>query len=399
MNIKVSNKVKWIGKIDFELRKFHGDQISTTSGSSYNSYLIEDEKTLLVDLVYTPYSKEFITNLQKEIDINKIDYIVVNHSEPDHSGALPYLMELLPEKEIICTSSGAKAIQGQYHKTWNFKIVKNGERLNIGSQELIFIEAPMMHWPDTMMCYLTQDKVLFSNDVFGQHFANQAMFDDLSDECDLYFEAEKYYANIIFPFSKKAAKKLAELTSMNLQIEKICPAHGIIWRKNVDKILGLYQQWVNAYQEDQITIIYGSMYGNTKKLAESIGEGIQAVAPETVVKILNSSKTDGSDIITNVFKSKGIVVGSSAINNGILNTVAGLLQEICNLAAENKKAAVFGSYGWSGKPIDGIAEQLKNGGFEVYSDVLKSQWSPDESTLESAKIFGKNFMNFIKQTS
>lgn len=394
MNIQVSKNVKWLGKIDFELRKFHGDQISTKSGSSYNSYLIEDEMTLLVDLVYTPYAKEFISNLQKEIDINKIDYIVVNHSEPDHSGALPFLMELLPHKPIICTASGAKAIQGQYHKNWNFKIVKNGEKLNIGSQELIFIEAPMMHWPDTMICFLTGDKVLFSNDVFGQHFANQAMFDDLSDECDLYFEAEKYYANIIFPFSKKAAKKLTELKNMNLEIEEICPAHGIIWRKDVDKIIKLYEEWVNAYQENQITIIYDSMYGNTKKLAESIGAGIHKSSPETVVKILNASKTDGSDIITNVFKSKGIIVGSSAINNGILNTVSGLLQEICNLAVENKKAAVFGSYGWSPKPIDGIAEQLKNGGFDVYSEILKSQWSPDETTLEKAKEFGANFSSF-----
>jgi flavorubredoxin len=394
VKIEINEKISWVGKIDFELRKFHGDQIATESGSSYNSYLIKDEKNILVDLVYKPFAKEFISNLQKEIELSKIDFIIVNHSEPDHSGALPDLMDLIPNTPIICTASGAKAIQGQYHKNWDFKIVKNGEKLNIGSQDILFIEAPMMHWPDTMMCYLTKDGVLFSSDVFGQHFANPAMFDDLSDKCNLIAESEKYYANIISPFSKKTAKKLNELKSMNLNIRTICPAHGIIWRNNPNQIVDLYEKWVSSYQENQITILYDSMYGNTKQIAENIAIGIQSVDANVVVKVLNVSKTDGSNIITDVFKSKGILVGSSAINNGILNSVAGLLQEICNLAPENKKAGTFGSFGWSAKPIENINEVLAKAGYNVFPEVFKVQWSPDEAVLKNAQEFGINFFKF-----
>lgn len=391
MKIEITPKVTWVGKIDYELRNFHGDQIRTQHGSSYNSFLIQDEKNILIDAVYTPFADEFIANLKKNIDLEKIDMIIVNHSEPDHSGAIAKLMEIIPNTQIYCTATGAKALKGQYHKDWNFVIVKNGDTISTGTDELMFIEAPMMHWPDTMMCYLKNDKILFSNDVFGQHFAEASMFDDLVNECDLFFESEKYFANIISPFSKKASKKLAEIEKLNLHFNLICPAHGVIWRKNINRIIQLYKKWTNAELENQITIIYDSMYGNTRKIAEAITRGIIKANNNMKFALHSVAKSDGSDIITDVFRSKGIIVGSSAINNGILNSIAGILEEISNLDTTNKKAAAFGSYGWSPKAIDGIGEKLKNAGYVVELPVLKVQWTPDEEQLEKAETFGKDF--------
>jgi len=391
MKIEITPKVTWVGKIDYELRNFHGDQITTQHGSSYNSYLIQDEKNVLIDAVYTPFADEFIANLKKVIDLEKIDIIVVNHSEPDHSGAIAKLMEIIPDTPIYCTATGAKALKGQYHQNWNFVTVKNGDKLSTGSDELMFIEAPMMHWPDTMMCYLGGEGILFSNDVFGQHFAEASMFDDLVNECDLMFESEKYFANIISPFSKKASKKMAEMEQMNLHLNMICPAHGVIWRKNIDKILGLYKKWTNAELENQITIVYDSMYGNTRKIAEAITRGILEAGNDMKFALHSVSKSDGSDIITDIFRSKGVIVGSSAINNGILNSIAGILEEISNLDTSNKKAAAFGSYGWSPKAIDGIGDKMKNAGYVVELPVLKVQWTPDEEQLNKAEEFGKEF--------
>jgi flavorubredoxin len=392
MNIEIAPTVKWVGKMDYDLRGFHGDQISTHHGTSYNAYLIQDEKTALIDLVYTPFAKEFISNLENTIDLKTIDYVIVNHSEPDHSGALPYLMELIPDTPIVCTASGVKAIKGQYHKEWNFKTVKNGEKLSLGKNELTFIEAPMLHWPDTMMTYMTGDKnILFSNDIFGEHFAGAGLFDTKADKCEIFFEAEKYFGSIIFPFAKKAAKKMQELDSMNLPMDFICPAHGVVWSDYIPEILENYRKWSNAYQVNQITIFFDSMYGSTKRLAEVIAETLSETDPNLEVKIFNASKTDSSDIMTNIFRSKGILVGSSAINNGMLNSVAGLLEEVCNMAPENKKAAAFGSYGWSAKPIDSMSEKLRSGGFEVANEPLKIQWAPDTNSIEKAKEFARAF--------
>lgn len=391
MKIQITPKITWVGKIDYELRKFHGDQITTQHGSSYNSYLIQDEKNILIDAVYTKFADEYIADLQKVIDLKKIDLIIINHSEPDHSGAIAKLMELIPDTPIYCTATGAKALKGQYHKDWKFIVVKNGDKLSTGSDELTFIEAPMMHWPDTMMCYLQNEKILFSNDVFGQHYAEVSMFDDLVNECELFFESEKYFANIISPFSKKAAKKLAEIEQMNLEINLICPSHGVMWRKNINKIIELYKKWSNAELENQVTIVYDSMYGNTKKIAEAIANGISASESKVKFALHNISKSDGSDIITDIFRSKGVIVGSSAINNGILNSIAGILEEISNLDTTNKKAAAFGSYGWSPKAIEGIGEKLKNAGYVVELPVFKVLWSPDEEQLKKAEEFGKEF--------
>ncbi len=389
MSFEINNNVKWVGKIDWELRRFHGDEYSTHKGSSYNSYLVRDEKTVLIDTVWNPFSKEFVENLKKEIDLKEIDYIIANHGEVDHSGAFLELMREIPDTPIYCTENGVKSLKGQYHKDWNFKTVKTGDKLNIGERDLIFIEAPMLHWPDTMMTYMTVDNILFSNDAFGMHYASEKMYNDLVDQDELYSEAVKYYANILTPFSKMVTNKIKEVLSLEVPVDMICPSHGIIWRDNPTQIVEKYLEWADDYQENQITVMYDSMWENTKKMAEAIVEGIKEADSEVMVKVYNISKTDKNDIITEVFKSKAILVGSSTINGGILSGVAGILEEIKGLLFMNKKAASFGSYGWAPKSVKIMNKTLEDSKFELINEGLTINWTPDEEGIKKSIEFGK----------
>lgn len=390
MKKKVKNNVYWVGKVDWDLQKFHGDELSTHKGSSYNSYLVQEEKTVLIDTVWAPFAKEFVENLAKEIDLNKIDYIIANHGEVDHSGALPELMKHIPDTPIYCSENAVKSLKGQYHQDWNLKVVKTGDTLDIGNgKNLIFVEMRMLHWPDSMATYMTEDNILFSNDAFGQHYATDMLFNDLVDECDLLNESIKYYANILTPFSSALRKKLAEITSLNLPIDIIATSHGAIWRDNPMQIIEKYSQWANDYQENQITIVYDTMWNGTKELAERIAEGIASEDSEVVVKTYNVAKRDINDIATEIFKSKTVVIGSPTMGNNILHSIAGLISYLKSLKFKNKKAAGFGCYGWSGESVKIINELMSNAGFEIIGDGLKCLWNPDEDTKKSAIELGK----------
>jgi flavorubredoxin len=380
-----------VGKTDWELRKFHGDEYSTHRGSTYNSYLIKEEKVALIDTVWIPFSKEFVENLAKEVDLDKIDYVIANHAESDHSGALPELMRLIPDTPIYCTKNGVKSLKGHFHKDWNFNVVKTGDRLSLGNKELIFVEAPMLHWPDSMMCYLTDDAILFSNDAFGQHYATEYMFNDLVDQNELFNECIKYYANILTPFSPLVTKKIKEVLAFNLPLDIICTSHGIIWRDKPEQIVEKYLEWANNYHENQITIIYDTMWSGTRVMAENIANGIKGADRRVNVKLFNLAKTDKNDVITEIFKSKAILMGSPTINRGILVSVAGILEEIKGLKFKNKKAAAFGCYGWSGESTKIISENLKSAGFEIVDDGIKVLWNPDNESTTKCAEYGKKF--------
>jgi flavorubredoxin len=386
----VKNNVSWVGKVDWELLKFHGDDYSTHKGSTYNSYLIEEEKTVLIDTVWMPFADEFVANLQKEIDLNKIDYIVVNHGEVDHSGSLPALMKLIPGKPIYCTANAVKSLKGQYHQDWDFHVVKTGDKIDVGNgKELIFVEMSMLHWPDSMACYLTKDNILFSNDAFGQHYATEKLFNDLVDQCELFNECIKYYANILTPFSAILRKKLAEVISLGLQIDIIATSHGVIWRDKPMQIVEKYAKWVDDYQENQISVIYDTMWNGTKELAERIAEGIGLADTDVTVKLFNLAKNDDNDVITEVFKSKTVVVGSPTVGNSVLHSVAGFMHLMKGLKFKNKKAAAFGCYGWSGEGTKVILDSMKNAGFELIDEEgLRNSWNPSESVKEEAVRFG-----------
>ena len=396
MSFSIKENITWVGKIDWELRRFHGEEYSTHRGSSYNSYLIKDEKTALIETVWTPFAKEFVCNLKQMGALDSIDFVIANHGEPDHSGALPELMREIPGKPIYCTDNAVKSLKSQYHQDWNFQLVRTGDKLSLGNKELIFVEAPMLHWPDSMFCYLTGDNILFSNDAFGQHYASEMMFNDLVDQAELYQECLKYYANILTPFSKLVDRKIKEVVGLNLPVDMICTSHGIVWRKDPLQIVNKYLEWANDYQENQVTIIYDTMWNSTRKMAEAIAEGIRQADGKVAVKLFNCSRSDKNDIISEVFKSKAVLAGSSTINKGILSHLAGILEEIRGLAFKNKKAAAFGSYGWSGESVKMITEKLREGGFEIVNEGLREMWNPDQQGRENCINFGKAFASLLK---
>ncbi|RLI67076.1 MAG: FprA family A-type flavoprotein [Promethearchaeia archaeon] len=396
MVFKIKNNIYWVGKKDWELDKFHGNEYSTNHGSTYNSYLIKEEKNVLIDTVWTPYSKEFIKNLKNEIDLKDIDYVIANHAECDHSGALPDLMKEIPDVPIYCTKNGVNSIKGHYHKDWNFHVVKTGDTLPIGNgKDLVFVEMRMLHWPDSMATYLTKDNVLFSNDAFGQHYVSEFMYNDLVNQNELYEECIKYYANILTPFSKFVDRKIKEVLDLKIPIDIIAPSHGVIWRENPTQIVEKYIAWSNDYQENQISIIYDTMWQGTRKMAEAIATGIQEADPEITIKILKSSKYDMNDIITEIFKSKLILLGSPTVGRGILTSMAALLEEIKGMGFKKKKAAAFGCYGWSGESIKVLTQQLEKAGFTIVNEGIRALWNPTDEALKECHDFGRNIVNSL----
>ena len=395
MKKHVKGNVSWVGYLDWELESFHGDDYSIINGSSQNAYLIEEEKTVLIDTIWTPHRFDFVENLKQEIDLNKIDFIVVNHGECDHSGSLTALMDEIPNTPIYCTATSVKSIEGQYGKRgWDFHVVKTGDSIDIGNgKKLIFVEMRMLHWPDSMATYLTGDNILFSNDAFGQHYAVEELFNDKADQCLLWKEAMKYFANILNPFSPILKKKLEEIAGFNLQFDIIAPSHGAIWRENPLQIVEKYAQWAEAYQENQISIVFDTMWEGTAKIAYKIAYEIHDKSPDTVVKVFNISKADKNEVMTEVFKSKGIVVGSPTVGNGILSSMAGWLEFLRQLKFKNKKAAAFGCYGWSGESVKILKEQLKTAGFDVIDEEVRLLWNPKEEDTETINALVEGLLN------
>jgi flavorubredoxin len=396
MSFKITDAVTWVGKRDWELRHFHGQEYSTHRGSTYNSYLVRDEKTALIETVWAPFAGEFIEQLKAEVDLKSIDYVIANHAESDHSGGLPELMRLIPGVPVYCTANGVKSLKGHYHQEWNFKVVKTGERLSLGKRELIFIEAPMLHWPDTMFCYLTGEDILFSNDAFGHHLASESMYNDLVDPCALMEECIKYYANILTPFSALVKRKIEEFAGLGLPLKLICPSHGTIWRDNPMQIVTKYLEWAADYQEHQATIVYDTMWNGTRRMAEAIAEGLNQADPTLRVKLFNAATGDKNDIITEVFRSKALLVGSPTINRGFLSSIGGFLELVRGLGFKNKKAAAFGAYGWSGESVKLMTAHLKESGFEVPNEGVRAMWNPDGDALEQCRTFGRDFGQGLK---
>ncbi|MBO6189745.1 MAG: anaerobic nitric oxide reductase flavorubredoxin [Alloprevotella sp.] len=389
---KITDRVSWVGKTDWELKRFHGDELSTDRGSSYNAYLVRDEKTVLIDTVWRPYDREFVSRLKEATDLHAIDYIVMQHNEVDHSGALMELMREIPDTPIYCTKKGETILRGHYHQNWHFVNVRTGDKLSLGSVELTFIEAPMLHWPDTMFSYLSGEEILFSNDAFGQHFASESLYDDGVDEQEaLMYEAMKYYANILCPFSPMVGRKVKELQAMQLPIKLICPSHGVIWRQQPGLIVEKYQQWAEAYQEQRVTIAYDTMWQSTRRMAEAIADGIRDVLPAYEVKLMNAAKDDKNDILTEMFRSRAILVGSPTVNNGYTYAIAGLLEMMKGMKLKKKLGAAFGSYGWSGEAAKQIAEHLATAGLDVSVEGYRTPWVPDEEALSQCRAFGQEF--------
>ncbi len=380
--------VYWVGVVDWELRRFHGHELSTHRGSTYNSYLILDQKKVLVDTAWGPFQDEFLQNVCSLVNPADLDMIVVNHAEPDHSGSLPALMKLAPQAQVVLSKRGLDSVRGYYHQDWNFRPVKSGESIRTGDMELVFIEAPMLHWPDTMFTYVKGRDLLLSNDAFGQHYATAYRFNDQVNREELYEEAVKYYANILTPFSDQVTRKIEELLSLNLPVDMIAPSHGVIWRDDPLQIVRTYAEWARQKPAiPRVTVVYDTMWHSTGKMAEAIGEGLAAAG--IAHSIRNASVTDRNDLMTEIFQSTGIIVGSSTVNNGILPTLAPLLHDIKGHKFKNKVGAAFGSYGWSGESTVVLEDFLRSGGVEVVAEGVKAKWRPGPEKLADCRELGK----------
>jgi len=395
MVTELTKGVYWVGVVDWALRHFHGYELTTHRGSSYNAYLITDEKTVLVDTVWGPFQEKLIENIREITDPAKIDIVVANHAEMDHSGALPAVMRYAPKATVIVSKRGRESVEGHFHQLWNFKPVQTGGKINIGQRELIFIEAPMLHWPDSMFTYLTGDNILMPNDAFGQHYATAFRFNNEVNQEELYEEALKYYANILTPFSKQVSKKIEEVLALNLPVSMIAPSHGVIWRKDPLQIVKKYQGWAAQVPEKTTVILYDSMWDGTRRMAEAIGEGL--AADGVPYKTFYLPTSDRNDVVTEIFKTKAIIIGSPTFNQGLLPTITPILEDIKGLKFQNKIGAAFGCYGWSGESVKIIEEHLAQCKIPVVAAGVRAKWQPKSEELTKCWELGNTVAKAIKQ--
>jgi flavorubredoxin len=372
--VEIKKDIYWVGGIDWDLRNFHG--YLTQRGSTYNAYLIVDKKITLIDTVKHYLFDEMIERISKIVDPATIDTIISNHVEMDHSGGLPRIMEIAKNATIITSPQGEKGLQAHYQKGWDFKVVDSGDTASIGKRKLAFLLTPMVHWPDNMVCYSGEDRILFSNDAFGQHIATPERFDDEYHLEILIEQAKKYYANIVLPYSAQVKKALEGASG--LEIEIICPSHGLIWRKHIDRILHEYSTWADNRTEEKALIVYDTMWDSTKKIASAIGRAFENRGIAT--RMMNLKTNHISDIMTEVLMAKYICVGSPTLNNNMLPTVAAFLVYLKGLAPKNRIALAFGSYGWGGQSIQQIEDVFTSCKFDLMEQV-KVQYIPDEDAL------------------
>ena len=362
--IKIRDNIYWVGAVDWSMRNFHGYE--TGRGTTYNAYLIIDDKVTLIDTVKAPFKDELIGRISSVIDPSKIDVIVSSHVEPDHSSALPFVAALAPDAEIITSApNGLKGLTARYGQL-NYRAVKAGDSISIGSRTLSFVPTPMLHWPDSMVTYCPEEKILFSNDAFGEHYATARRFDDENDLDVIMFEAKKYYANILMPFGKQAQVALKALGGLDIGL--IATGHGVIWRENIGRIVESYRQWSSGAVEDRAVVVFDSMWGSTEMMAKAI---VEAFASKGIAASYYDIKCNAmSDIVTDVFTSKYLAVGSPTINNGMMPTIAAFLCYIKGLRPINHAGFAFGSYGWGGQSIGLVEEELRAAGIEI---VLEKQ--------------------------
>lgn len=384
----------WIGVVDWGLRHFHGYELSTHRGSSYNSYLIKDEKIAVVDTAWTPFQEEFIRNVREVVDPAKIDYVVANHSEVDHSGSLPALMRLCPNATLVVSKRGLDSVEGHYHQPWKFQAVGTGDSISLGKNKLVFVEAPMLHWPDSMFTYVAGMNVLLPNDAFGQHYATPFRFNDQVDQQELFEEALKYYANILTPYSKFVLKKIDEVVAMKLPVDMICPSHGVLWRKDPLQIVAKYQEWAQQTPAKSAVILFDTMWEGTRRMAEAIGTGLAAEG--VPYKIFHMATSDRNDAITEVFKARAILVGSPTLNQGILPTIMPVLEDLRGLRFQNKIGAAFGTYGWSGEGPRVIEEHLAAAKIPLAAESVKAKWQPRPADLAACEAMGRKVAAAVK---
>jgi flavorubredoxin len=384
--IELADNVYWVGAVDWLTRDFHG--YSTDRGTTYNAFLIIDEKITLIDTVKKPYKSELMHRIHNIIDPAKIDYLVVNHVEMDHSGSLPEVIEAIKPEKVICSKMGHKALLQHFHRQdWPYHVVTSGEEINLGKRTLSFLETRMLHWPDSMFTYLKDDEILFTSDAFGEHLATSERFDDEVNQDVLMHEATKYYANILTLYSPQVAKLLAKVQEMQLPIKMLAPDHGVIWRSNPGKIIEAYSRWSANQGNGKALVIYDTMWESTRKMAKAVAEGLHDEGIE--YKMLDLQVNHRSDVMTDVLESSALILGSSTLNNGMLPRMADLLMYMRGLRPTNKIGACFGSYGWSGEAVKMMNETLKEMNITLCHQGLRVQYVPEHAQLAECVELGR----------
>jgi flavorubredoxin len=389
--IEIKPNIYWVGGIDWNLRDFHGYQ--TPRGSSYNAYLIKDKHITLIDTVKHYLVDEMMERIQSVIDPKKIDYIISNHVEMDHSGGLPKILRTVPNAKVITSTRGEHGLKKHYKTPMDLQIVESGETLSIGKRTLSFVHIPMVHWPDSMVTYSSSDRILFPNDAFGQHIASTERFDDEIDWGILREEAAKYYSNIVFPYGGQVSKALTVIK--DLDIDMIAPSHGIIWRSHIQEIAKEYKKWANNESEPKAVILYDTMWGSTETIAKELFKGLQQENIPTY--LANIRHTHNSDIITKILDAKLVLIGSPTLNNGMMPTIGGFLTYLKGLRPKNRIGFVFGSYGWGGQAVGQIEEILKALSWELPLESLNINFRPTEDDLRNLNNKGQQLAKYLKE--
>jgi flavorubredoxin len=384
MSTSLGNNIDWVGYIDWTIRDFHS--YDTERGATYNAYLVRDEKTALIDTVKAPYADGLLRNITVLCPLEKIDYLVCNHAEPDHSGSLPQVLAAAPQAVLVCDKKCAEILAENYDTSaWKMTIVASGDAVSLGRRTLQFIETPMVHWPESMFTYVAEEKLLFSMDAFGQHYASAERFDDQSPLDVVMDEAKTYYANIIMPYGKSAKACLERIG--DLAIETIAPSHGVIWRKHVKQILDAYRRWMVCTPEPKVLVIYDSMWDSTGEMARAILDG--AAQSGATAKLLHLRRTNLTRLASEVLDAAGVAFGSSTLNRTMMPAAAAALCYLEGLNPRGKLCFAFGSYGWGKGGAEDVNEGLKRIGWEIVCEPIRAKYRPTAEVLDACRRAGK----------
>lgn len=391
--VEIKKDIYWVGAIDWNIRDFHG--YSTPKGTTYNAYLVMDEKTALFDTVKKPFKSGLIRNIRKLVDPRKVDYLIVNHVEMDHSGAVPEVIDEIQPEKVFCSAMGKKALIEHYHREdWPYEVVESGQTIKLGQKSVQFLETRMLHWPDSMMSYFPEDELLISSDGFGQHWATSQRFDDEVDSHELLRHAAKYYANILLLYSPLIQKLLESVQKLGLQIDMIAPDHGLIWRNQPARIVEAYDIWSQQKSKEKALIIFDTMWQSTEKMGYAIGDGL--LREGVNYQILNLKHTHRSDIMTEVLDTRAIILGSSTLNNGMMPPMADMITYMKGLRPVNKIGAAFGSYGWSGEAVKLMTEALDEMKIELVDPGLRVKFAPSHEDFEKCVELGRKIGQAVK---
>ncbi len=391
---QIKPNVYWVGAVDWNIREFHG--YSTPRGTTYNAFLVNDDRITLFDTVKGPFRTELLRHVEKIVDPRKIDYIVVNHVEMDHSGSLPEVVEAVEPEKVFCSAKGAKALVEHFGAAdWPLEVVRAGDTVSLGKKTVSFIPTPMLHWPDSMMSYIAEDRLLISQDGFGQHWATSERFDDEVEPGELMYQSAKYYANILLPYSKLIQNLLAQVRSMGLEIDMIAPDHGLIWRSQVAEIVDAYDRWSRQVGTNKALVVYDTMWHSTEMMARAAADGLSERGAS--VHVMSLEATHRADVMTELLDAKAVLLGSPTLNNGILPRMADVLCYMKGLRPADKIGAAFGSYGWGGESVKLLNAAMEDMDFNVVDPGVRANYVPNDDDLEQCRALGAKVGEMLTQ--